>query len=44
MTNQEYKKFLINFILETQKEYNHTREKLEKYSIRVLELIFDTVK
>lgn len=44
MTNQEYRKFLIDFILEVQKECNHTREQLEKRSIRVLEIIFDNVK
>ena len=43
MSVQEYRNFLIDFILEVQKECNHTREKLDKYSTRVLELIFDTV-
>lgn len=43
MTTQEYKKFLIEGILEFQKNNLFDKETLEKKSIRVLERIYDTV-
>ncbi len=43
MDNQEYKQFLINNILEWQKQEQFKHEDLEKMSIRALEIIFDNV-
>ena len=44
MTNLEYKKMLIDGILEFQTRNQWTREKLNEKSIRVLEIIYDNVK
>ena len=44
MTNIEYKKMLIEDILEWQTRNQFTREILEKKSIRSLEIIHDNVK
>lgn len=43
MTNAEYKKMLIDNILEWQKNNQFTREELEQKPIRVLERIHDNV-
>lgn len=43
MNNQEYKQFLINNILEWQKQSKFSREDLEKMSIRALEMIHDNI-
>ena len=43
MTNAEYKKMLIDNILEWQTRNQFTREELEKKPIRVLEIIHDNV-
>lgn len=41
---KEYKEFLIKSILDFQTRNQHTREELEKKSIRVLEIIHDHVQ
>ena len=43
MTWKEYKEFLIESILDFQTRNQHTREELEKKSIRTLEIIHDHV-
>jgi len=43
MNTQEYKKFLINNILEWQKNGQFTREQLEEMTIRALERIHDNI-
>ena len=44
MTNAEYRKMLINGILEYQTKEQFTREELEKKPIRTLERIYDNVE
>lgn len=44
MSAIEYKKFLVDGILEFQTEQIFTRKQLEKMSIRALEIIFDNVQ
>lgn len=43
MTNAEYRKMLIDGILEYQTQGQFTREVLEKMSIRALERVYDNV-
>lgn len=43
MTNEKYRKFLIDCILEWQTRGQFTREELEKKPTRVLEKISDNV-
>ncbi len=44
MDNAEYRKMLIDGILEFQTQEQFTKEELQKKSIRVLEIIFDNVQ
>lgn len=44
MNWKEYKEFLIESILDFQTSNQHTREELEKKTIRVLEIIYDHVQ
>ena len=44
MTNSEYKKMLIDGILEYQTKEQFTREELEKMTLRTLERIYDNVE
>ena len=44
MTNTEYRKMLIDGILEYQTKEQFTREELEKKPIRTLERIYDNVE
>lgn len=43
METKDYKLFLINNILEWQKQEQFKREDLEKMSIRALEIIHDNI-
>ena len=44
MTNAEYRKMLIDGILEYQTREQFTRKELEKKPIRTLEIIYDNVE
>lgn len=44
MTNKEYKKMLINNILEWQTKNQFTKEELKKKTVRTLEIIHDNIK
>ena len=44
MTNKEYKKMLINNILEWQTKNQFTKEELQKKTVRTLEIIHDNIK
>ena len=43
MTNEEYRKMLIDGILEWQTKNQFTKEELENKPIRVLERIYDNI-